>query len=336
MNITPQRRLISAMVVLVAIVAVVLARGCLSKAPFASVPPVPSQLGDVPAAAAPPMPIPSSPKNPAAVQQAKFATAFAAPITFYGKVIDQNGAPVSGASVDMQANNTAWRSGKPYHTIANAQGEFSISGSTGLSLYVKVSKPGYHRVLTRGGKPGSDGGFAYGTNLGDGIHHPDPQKPAVFVLQKPGVLEPLLRIDEIRKKVGKNGEALRLSLDDGSHTITIQCWTDDANPTAQRRYDWRFRVSVPGGGMAPREGTFAFEAPVDGYRPSVEHAMSKDLPDGQWKDSVEKSYFVRFSDNVHARIDVRVIAHGAHFVVFSGYLNPKVGSRNLESDPAQE
>lgn len=151
------------------------------------------------------------------------------------------------------------------------------------------------------------------------------------------MIEPLFRQKEIDRKVSKNGSPLQLGFGDGnaSHVITVQRWTGDANKGVNRRYDWHFKVSVPNGGLISREGAFTFEAPLNGYQQSDEYVMSKTLPAGQWKDSVEKSYFVRFNDNVYGRINVRMIAHGAHFVVFSGYLNPKIGSRNLEADPKQ-
>jgi len=274
---------------------------------------------------------------PAAVQQWRFVRVFAAPIKFYGRALDQNGDPVAGANVEIQVNDRPWESASPHYATSDANGVFSIARLSGLSLYVKVSKPGYYRVLKRGGKPGSDGGFAYGTNLGDGIHRPDPKKPAIFILHKPGVIEPLVRQNEIDRRVEKNGSPKQLGFGDGnpSHAITFQCWTDDANKSVDRLYDWRFKVSVPNGGLVVREGIFAFEAPLEGYQQLDEHFVSKALPDDKWKDSVEKSYFVRFNDNVYARIDVRMIAHGSHFVVFSGYLNPKAGSRNLVADPLE-
>jgi hypothetical protein len=277
-------------------------------------------------------------QRPSPEKEAKFLASFAAPIALYGKVVDQDGLPVSGANVLLRANSQPWQESVPYERTTDSAGNFSIEGVSGLSLYVEVSKPGYYRVPSGSGAIGSVGTFSYGSDTtGQGIHTPNASKPVVFVLKRGGPTEPLIIQSERHPRVQKDGTPTRLPLDPsqpaGPHFVQIQCWTNDLEQDDERQYDWKFRVSVPGGGLVLREDVYGFEAPLEGYIPTDEHEMPKSLTGTAWKDTAERSYFLRFDDGIHARVNIRMIAHGAHFVVFRSWINPKSGSRNLESGP---
>lgn len=76
-----------------------------------------------------------------------------------------------------------------------------------------------------------------------------------------------------------------------------------------------------------------FEAPANGYATKATIEMPTTATP-VWGDSAERSYFIRFNDGVHARVGLRMHAGGDHFVVWESYLNPKAGSRTLETEPA--
>lgn len=249
------------------------------------------------------------------------------PFSYRGRVVDQFGQAVPDAEVMVSLNNRLLRPGTRKVLKTDGNGEFSIKGF-GISLYVEASKPGYYRVPPREGRPGSFGGD--GKDVGA-------SGPGLYTLHKQGVLEPLQMTKEIRVKVSPSGEPSELVLGDGKsgRMVLVQCWNDEAESETDGRYNWRFRVSVPEGGLQRRGDALDFEAPVEGYKEWDEHSFSKDMPEGLWDDSVEQSYFVRYNDGIFARVDLRMIAHGGHYVVFSGCLNPKAGSRNLEANPAE-
>ena len=87
--------------------------------------------------------------------------ALAKPFTFWGKVINQDKTPISGARVSWSANDSPnpYSNGTTGQTTSDADGMFSIM-SKGIGVYVKVSKQGYLSIrCVPGVKPGSDGSF---------------------------------------------------------------------------------------------------------------------------------------------------------------------------------
>ena len=74
---------------------------------------------------------------------------FGAPVNFFGKVVDQNGNPVSGAKTFYNVS-TASLSGSP--TLkgpdTNEYGAFEITGERGPSLSVSVDHPDFYKTGT--------------------------------------------------------------------------------------------------------------------------------------------------------------------------------------------
>ncbi len=268
-----------------------------------------------------------------------FAAALMKPFQFVGRVVDQNGYPVSNASVRWGANNNPDpnKSGTLGETTSGADGFFSVE-STGIGLYVEVSKSGYDRIPSElgGGKRGSYGGFVTGGRLGN-TDSPmgTAEAPSIFVLRKMGETVPLVRVTERPIKVPKDGSPVQVDLATGRTTqqgdLTVQCWTNDHAKDADGHYHWQCLLTVPGGGLIERTDPMAFEAPSDGYKPSVELGP----PVEKWSSRAEREYFVRLSDNRYAQISFRMRTGGEHFFVIESYLNPEPGNRNLEFDPAK-
>ena len=104
-------------------------------------------------------------------------------IAFYGKVIDENGAPIAEASVRFSRVGS-WNTGNPMSST-DIGGHFSMEAAHGKLLTVSVSKPGYYS-----GKE-SHGGFEYAEFFQDIFHVPDPNNPVIFRLRKKGEAEPM-------------------------------------------------------------------------------------------------------------------------------------------------
>lgn len=268
-----------------------------------------------------------------------FIAGFHTPILFYGRVVDQHGAPVAQAEVKLTANDDAFGNRvSEYTRQSDTEGNFSIEGIVGLTLYVVVSKPGYRRIpRTNSRIVTSSALFDYGIKESVHLNLPDKNAPVVFTLHKVGPVEPLVRIEEKTSRMVRDGSPLSISLDQqGGHAVVVRCWsTDQQRPSGQRTFDWRLEISVPSGGLMAREDAFAFEAPEGGYLPSDTIKMPMSL-ERQWRSLVPRAYFIRFEDGTFARVKMEIHAGGGHFVVWESFFNPKPGSRNLESDPRKE
>ena len=263
----------------------------------------------------------------------KIQRSLATPITFYGKVIDQNGDPVPGATINYTALDKFNAPGSQYQGKADANGDFSISGIGGAALSVGVRKEGYYMI---DGKSAS--AFAYGVGPDSTRGEPPTRNnPAIFVLQKAGIREPLIPLSTGGIKVPKNGIPVGIDLATGERTsassncLRVEVWTQSQQLNAAAPYHWQCRVSVPGGGLVERKDQFEFEAPLVGYRQFDEIIMLANDP--SWKKRFTKSYFARFPSGNYARIRFEFTSGGDHFFLVESYLNPRSGSRNLEFDP---
>jgi len=261
-------------------------------------------------------------------------SAFKAPIAFYGRVIDNHGDPVSHATIGYTATDKFLASGSNYQGQADDSGFFEISGIQGASLSVGVRKGGYYFVdETDRSSPSSSATFAYGMGA-DSYRRPAPTKenPAIFVLHKMGETEELLHV-RASARIQKDGTPVTIELTTGRASpnghLRIEAWTE--TPQQGRKFSWRCRISVSGGGLVERQGNFDFVAPENGYEQSKEIGMSHDVEG--WDSQQEHEYFVRLQDGRYSRINFRMIAGGNHYFVMESYLNPEPGNRNLEFDP---
>ena len=263
----------------------------------------------------------------------KIQSALATPIAFYGKVIDQNGDSVPGATVNYGALDKFDAPGSQYQGKSDANGHLSINGIGGVVLNVGVRKEGYYMI---DGK--SANAFAYGVGP-DSTRRQAPTKdnPATFVLQKMGITEPLIPLSTGGVRVPKDGTPVSINLATGQREnlgldgVKVEVWTDDRTTNAKGHYDWRCRVSVPGGGLLERKEQFDFEAPAVGYEEFDEIAMES--ADPSWRKRFKKDYFARLPSGSYARFQVEFTSGGDHFFIVKSYLNPNPGSRNLEFDP---
>jgi hypothetical protein len=303
----------------------------------------PSTLAQSPTNAAPaPSSTPTVPHSVAQANQAKLRTvvegvlsSLGTSIAFYGKVVDQHGQPVVDARVGYSALDKWMQPGTGYNGKSDENGFFNITGIKGVTLSVNVQKKGYYFIYGV-----SNSAFAYGTGP-DSYFKSPPTKdnPAVFVLHKMGEAEPLVHLKTRSIRIPKNGSPADWNLaygkgsPSGQSVLRIEAWTDNEglDPNLNEPYDWRCRVSVPGGGLVERQGQFAFTAPENGYSETDEVSFKKN--DSPWQRRLEKEYFVKLPNGTYGRLKLWFTTGGKHFAEIESYLNPKVGSRNLEFDP---
>jgi hypothetical protein len=262
-----------------------------------------------------------------------YRRAFSAPISFYGKVLDERGNPIEGATAKLIAIASPLSNGTTYERISDAQGLFAIAGIHGIGLVVRVTKAGYYPTDQSKGK------VSYGKlPTTDERAVPTPDAPAIFVLRKMGETVPLVHLKAKDYPVDGKGTAVEVNLATGAQArgngsqLRVEVWSDDPTYGARGPYGWHARVTVPGGGLIERQGEIDFEAPADGYTPSFETSMARNAE--RWRDGFDRQFFACLADGRYARFSLSLTTGGLFFRLES-FLNPTPGNRNLEFDPAK-
>ena len=141
---------------------------------------------------------------------------FSAPIEFYGRVMDQHREPVVDAEVEFGAANNFMEPSTKYSARSDGNGYFSITGIQGAALNISISKDGYGRITDV-----SSQSFGYG--MGPDSNRKVPPKkdnPAIFVLRKMAVPEPLIAIDA-DVVLPKDGTPVEVSLTTGDRVAAL-------------------------------------------------------------------------------------------------------------------
>ena len=271
-----------------------------------------------------------------------FITAYNTPIELYGKVVDQHGDPVVGATVMLLPfDNVGEESRSKMMLISDGDGKFSIKGLKGLAMGVQVTKDGYLTMSDLGFEnPASSRRIEYGLDGTGGKQFKDPSNPVVFTLTKIGPLEPLFYMEQTRWRLPVDGSARGISLDSkdgiGPHQIEFR-FTSKMNQLPERTsiytpFDWIFEARIPGGGFLKNDSDYNFEAPETGYLETIKFDYPSTMPQGQWKRLRHGRYFVKFADGTFARIRFTIdAASDRRPLSMTSWINLKPGSRNLAS-----
>lgn len=248
------------------------------------------------------------------------------PINFWGKVIDETGQPIEGATISFQWNDLSAKGTSEKEMKSDGNGLFALTGQTGKGLSVHVEKRGYYQ-------PSDEyiSSFEYADP--SKRFHPDAARPVVFVLTKADKWEPLIHRGGLVRLQDQNSRLI-LNLTNPSDwqkgDLAFEIWRDP-NRTTRRFYDWSFTVKCPSGGVTLWETEFPGSAPESGYTPELKLEFKGDDP--AWTDHTSpKFYFVFGSPPRYGRISVtRYFAYGDRMDV-EYWVNPS-GSRNVEADP---
>lgn len=242
-----------------------------------------------------------------------------APISFYGKVQDENNHPIFGSEVEIIVSDISVNGTSKYNYKTDENGLFCFYGKKGRGISVKVEKAGYYET------PRSRLSFDYGGEAGQAFR-PDPDHPVEFLLHKKGQAEPLIFVDrKVLLKTGDNRQSFDLfqlieNRAGWPEAFSVQHIPLNKKDEKGNTY-WSYVLSVEGGGIVEKSEEFEWWAPEGGYvsRLTLEIA-----------ENVEKEYFLKFSNGNYGRIWVRFIP-GADYIRVHSHLNPD-GSRNLEWD----
>jgi len=241
-------------------------------------------------------------------------------ITFYGVVLDNDNASVSGANVTYSSTDGSFVGER--HLQSAHDGRFTITGIRGKYLDVYVGHPGYYALKE------SRKFYYYAGSENPSLHSPDPARPEVFRLRKKGEAAELVRREDQVRFDGDEPER-SFSLFDHSRRRDVPEYVilrrvETAERDNRGQPIRRLEMEVQDGGIQQRIDPFAFTAPDSGYQPKM-HFMRP--PYGGQLD-----YFVKFSNGNYGRF---TIMGSAGDYRIDSYLNPD-RSPNLEYDREKE
>lgn len=255
------------------------------------------------------------------------------PITFYGKVIDQDNRPVSDAAVRYGWNDV--EGSHEQQTTSDANGLIRIENLRGKRLTVDVSKDGYHAS-----KRGLHS-FEYAAFFEGVYHRPDPENPVTFRLVKKLDPEPLLArhvSDRVLYDQASYYDFERGALTSQPPANAALKFTFERSESPQGQpFNWKWMVEAVNGALLETKDEFAQVAPEWGYEPSWEISQAADAQ--PFRQNAQARFYVRTAADRYARVDLEVAHPNSRSlgprVSVGSFLNPS-GSRNLEHDPSKQ
>jgi hypothetical protein len=253
------------------------------------------------------------------------------PIVFYGRLEDQFGNPVVGASINGTTviyNGTS-SGAERVSTISDANGFFQLNAGKGESLGIMPYKDGY--VLATKGTS-----FKYSYMYADHFT-PDQNNPTVIKMWKLQGAEHLIHFQsEIRVPI--DGSPVQLDLQTGKQVtsggdIVIQV-ESVSNPNVVQEYDWQVKIEAINGGLISSGDSFdqMFQAPETNYSPEFNITYQK--KGATWSTTfIGSFYFTSRNSGCYGKLGIEflsdVVKNGTIPVILNSYINPN-SSRNLE------
>ncbi len=236
------------------------------------------------------------------------------PISFYGRVVDQDNNPLSGVRVVVSvrqwfhpAASVGLDSSFPKTELTtDAGGYFQFANGSGDDLRIEaLTKEGYEAEAK------ALRGFGYNTSE---RFNPDPNQPVVFRMWKAGTKQPLITGDKFLPIVPDGRtytlDLLKGTLEEGENEGDLRL-TIKRSPDAAwgKKYEWSFELAGINGGL--KEEADAYEsmylAPSEDYAKKV--TMAFHPGEEGWTYGISKRFYVKTRNGkLYGRMDVEVQA----------------------------
>ncbi len=255
------------------------------------------------------------------------------PITFYGKVVDQNNQPVSNVKVRLEVRvgyftspTTGMERWDPVSLETESDGNFVLSNTNGGFLqFTSIEKEGYKLAPSQ-----VKANFMFYPRQ----FNPDPANPVVFKMWKIAGKEPLAGA-AWHGNIACDGTTNRFDLNTGKPNaggnLEIMCKRVPvvSAPHGHGHFDLTFEVTVIGGGIQPTDDEFTYRAPENQYAPTFTVDQKADAP--KWRPDVNQEFYIKTSDGRYGRLHVDWDAWQTPptHLEWDCSINPS-GSRNLE------
>jgi hypothetical protein len=258
------------------------------------------------------------------------------PIEFYGKVVDQNGQPVAGATADLQWTGIQGEALDKATKITGTDGRFVLSGVEGKLLSVWVHKDGCV------GKMEVQGDYDFADFSAPNFYLPDSNNPIVFRVWKLGNSEPMFK-NHAYGDLTVDGKLFWLDVKNGRFgdvgDVAFSVFRHNLEKGRESGYTLTVQAA-PGGGMTVSSGEeFMFQAPAGGYQTAIriEQAAMRNGSDMGFKVTQNLRFYMRTADGKYMAVSAEVGQSGFPKADVSAliFYNPS-GSRNLEFDDKKQ
>lgn len=227
------------------------------------------------------------------------------PISLFGKVIDQDEKPVSGAKVSSTIRQWYVKSPVPLtygahfipvETESDSNGRFEITGKSGDGFGVGIIKDGYQL------SPKAPRGF--GPTAGSF------ETPIIFKMWKAGDSAKLVSQDT-DTRIPYDGTPVVFDLltgqkntgDSGVGDLRVILTRNPLNISSGSKigFEWHAKIEALGGGLIESNDDFMYVAPEAGYQPRIQIDMPANATN--WMSSYSVSFFAKTrGGNVYSRV----------------------------------
>lgn len=261
------------------------------------------------------------------------------PLALYGKVTDQDGAPVSGAKVRLRyreyvlaAPNVPSEKNAPVNLTTDANGSFELSGVKGDAVSIEeISKKGYQLS--------SKTMLSYGYTKET---FSDSSNPIIFRMWKGQGADRLVNRNQ-HIRIPYDGtpnlfdvmEGKKVTAPPADIRVTLLRTPLERKLGSREKYDWTATIEVLDGGLVEANDEFMYRAPEQGYVPALQVKVL--ATDAEWTPDKTISFYLKSRGNygwvtLEFRTDSDMPTTGFSF---QSSFNP-TGSRNLEFDERQK
>jgi hypothetical protein len=240
------------------------------------------------------------------------------PLELWGKVVDQNDAPLSGVKVEAEIGHFAWPPEQypngvstKQETTTDTSGQFDIHDNSAEGVYVILQKDGYEQESQKGN------GYALGAGGGS------KNNPIVLKMWSTNSHEQLITGNKSFEVV-PDGRPYFINLTDGSISergnADLKVWIQYTNQVVQGQLsDWSAGIEIADGGLwevpqtAINSGFLEepsvpmYSAPKDGYTPSFQ--LQQQIKGGQRGEIGNRYFYLLLNDGKeYGRMSINLFA----------------------------
>ncbi len=259
-----------------------------------------------------------------------------APMSFYGKIIDQYGKPVSGVSAEFQSiyyNDIVLATYEPHKKketrVSDANGEYSYSGQNGVTLSVSL-------LPQRGLRYEKFGSWSHSfqSNNGPSVKIPPTSKDKPFIFHVYRLANPVaVRTAFVEGYIAADKQTYGVSLskeklvESGAGDFDVTVWQQGIEYKKGR--SWGIDLHGTHLQIAPTDDPFLYWASLEGYQPVWNYSCSDDLED--YRDERNFRFWIKQGE-FFGSLSVECVAFwkDKFRLIVRSSINEKPGDPNLQ------